>query len=71
MTTDNQQEYRKLGFNLLNECFDNSEGHHLDKTNVIFIPKDIHKLYKHDQTNPETMNQINIIAWTILESGVY
>ena len=36
---------RNLGFIPLNEPFENSIGHHIDKDMVIYIPKELHKPY--------------------------
>lgn len=62
---------QELGFNPLNNCFIDSEAHHIDIKNIIFIPGDVHKGVHHDLSKPETMTKINILAWTCLESGAY
>jgi hypothetical protein len=57
-----------LGSNNINEPFEGSEGHHIDKENVIFIPKWLHHLNWHCQKYPRTMEKINssICYWLIL-----
>ncbi len=61
---------RELGFISINEIFDGSHGHHLDKVNVIFIPSELHKAYRHRQNNEESMKLINILAFDYLEASV-
>ena len=62
---------RELGCNPFNEPILNMHGHHLDKINVIYIPKDLHNAYRHRQSNEKSMLRINILAWTYLESSSY
>ncbi len=62
---------RELDFNPLNNYFENSEAHHLDIKNIIFISTKLHKAYYHQQNNNEQMKQINIKAWDFMESQVY
>jgi len=62
---------RGLGFNPLNFPIDkNTECHHLDKKNVIFIPAYLHKLFKHTE-GTESCNDMNILAFAWLESSSY
>ncbi len=57
------KRYRELGYNPVNDIFEGSHGHHINKEDVIFIPKDIHKKHPHAQNKPETMIAINRIAF--------
>jgi hypothetical protein len=62
---------RELGYTPMNEYFEGSDGHHIDKNNVIFIPKDLHKSIPHRQEKPKSMYKINLIAWDYLEASAY
>ena len=53
---------RDLEFNPLNNPFENCEGHHIDKTNVIFIPKEIHRSISHNIWTGRNMHEINTLA---------
>jgi len=57
---------RKLGFEPINDRFPNSEGHHINSTQVIYIPVFIHKSHKHCLDNPESMIEINKLAFRYL-----
>ena len=54
---------RNLGFNPINSPFPNSEGHHLDISTVMFIPRDIHHSVFHNVFTGKNMNIINCLAW--------
>jgi hypothetical protein len=56
---------RNLGFIPLNEQFTNSEGHHLDKNFVVYIPESLHKSVPHNVWTGEGMNELNakILDW--------
>lgn len=54
---------RGLEFTPLNQPFENSHGHHIDKKYVIFIPRDLHRSIYHSQKKPETMKRINDLAY--------
>jgi len=62
---------RELGFIPLNKIFPNSEGHHINDTFVIFIPKDLHKLYRHNHNKTETMVKINEEAFKFMNPDTY
>lgn len=62
---------RELGFNPLNNYFENSNAHHLDKINIIHIPNKLHKSYQHSQKDNKSMKQINIKAWDFMENQSY
>jgi hypothetical protein len=52
---------RKLGFILINEPFEGSEAHHLDKETVFYIPKIANEKIKHNVWTGQGMNEINAI----------
>ena len=54
---------RSLNFIPINDFFIGSEGHHIDKDHVMFIPKKIHRSIKHDLNNKEKMERINTRAY--------
>ena len=60
---------RELGFYPLNNRFGGSDAHHIDNTNVIYIPNDIHRTVPRTLSSEKTMERINIIAWGMMESG--
>lgn len=50
---------RLLGYVTLNDEFEGSEGHHIDKVHVIFIPKALHRSVWHSLDKLDTMDCIN------------
>lgn len=60
---------RQLGFIPLNQPFEGSDAHHIDKEHVIYIPTKIHVAHKHALNKPDTMIEINRIAKTYLEKS--
>lgn len=56
---------RGLGFNPINERFEGSEAHHMDKNTVVFIPAKLHQSIYHRLDNPTTMFKINmaVVDW--------
>lgn len=58
------QRYKRRGLGSipLNEFYKGSEGHHIDKTHIIYIPKRIHRSIKHNVFTGEGMAKINAIA---------
>ncbi len=63
---------RRRGFQFtpINTYAEGCEAHHLDYLNVIYIPTSVHKHINHKQQDIESMNRINIIAWSYLEGSV-
>jgi hypothetical protein len=63
---------RELGFIPLNDYFPESEGHHLDKEHVLYIPNDLHKSIYHNIYTGQGMDEINKIAinWYIEYYGL-
>jgi hypothetical protein len=58
---------RTYGFEPINEEFEGSEGHHIDRFHIIFIPKELHRSVWHALKYPETMERINtkVICWLL------
>lgn len=53
----------------LNQFFEGSVAHHLDKDHIVYIPEALHKSTWHSLKKPETMAKINDIALRYLESS--
>ncbi len=62
---------RNLGFNPLNNWFEESHAHHIDKINVIYISIKLHKSIYHNLFKNININEINIKTWDFLESNSY
>ncbi len=62
-----QARRRLLGVEPLNDSFLGSEGHHIDKTHIIFIPIKLHRSVWHSLDKPETMEKINtkVFCWLL------
>jgi len=57
---------RKMGFVPLNKPFIGCEGHHVDKEQVIYMPKELHQSIYHRQSDGRGMAKINAIAYNFL-----
>jgi len=57
---------RVLGFLPLNSPFTGCEGHHVDKEQVINMPKILHRSVYHNQATGRGMAAINAIAYNFL-----
>jgi len=57
---------RKLGFIPLNEPFEGSEGHHIDFTFVVYIPRELHISIRHCIWTSHNMELINAKAFEYL-----
>ena len=57
---------RSLGFVPLNEPFEGSEAHHIDKEKVIYIPKEYHQSVRHNVWTGKNMVLINNLAYDYL-----
>jgi len=57
--------HRKLGFIPLNQPFESSEGHHIDKNFVVYIPKKLHGSISHNIQTGKGMTEINdkVFEW--------
>lgn len=54
---------RELGYNQLNSSFSKSHGHHIDKTNVLYIPAFLHYSISHNVFIGKGMKEINALAF--------
>lgn len=56
---------RSLGFIKLNESFDCSVAHHIDKIHVVYIPEKLHKAVYHNIWTGQGMKEINaqVFEW--------
>lgn len=59
---------RNLESNLLNKVFPGSERHHLNKKEIAFIPRDLHRSVKHNVFTGEGMKEINKMAIKFMEA---
>lgn len=50
----------------LNKFFEGCEGHHIDKTYIIYIPKEIHHSISHNVFTGKNMDIINALAFNYL-----
>jgi hypothetical protein len=57
---------RALGFNELNSPFMGCEGHHINRNDVIYIPKAMHRSVRHNVWTGRNMEKINALAGTFL-----
>lgn len=50
---------------MLNKYFEGSDGHHIDKTHIIFIPKELHNSIAHNVWTGKGMDKINakVLEW--------
>ena len=58
---------RQLDFNPWNKPFKDCEAHHLDKENIIYIPKEMHESVFHNLWVGLNMDTINDLAISYLE----
>lgn len=66
----NSKRERDLGFNPINDIFKRSEFHHINKIDGIFIPYELHKSIGHALNKPETIIQINRLAFDFLTNNI-
>jgi ribosomal protein L37E len=59
-------KHRSLGFHPLNSPFPNSEGHHINQSDVIYIPLEMHKSVSHNVWAGRNMERINALAGAYL-----
>lgn len=55
-------KHRLLGWNPLNSWFIGSDGHHINKEDVIYIPVVLHDSVKHNVWTGKNMDKINALA---------
>lgn len=68
--TRSRAKRRILGSIPLNSPFDGSEGHHVDKEHVVFIPKELHRSLSHNVFTGKNMAEINVLAEQFLREAV-
>lgn len=61
---------RFLGTELINNWFYGCERHHINTSQIICIPRNIHRTFYHDHNKPDTMREVNKIAFEYLESTI-
>jgi hypothetical protein len=62
----NQKAKRRvLGHIELNQFFNGSQAHHIDKEHIIYIPTELHNSIRHNVWNGKHMNEINakVLDW--------
>lgn len=57
---------RELDYNILNCCFESSQGHHINKVDVIYIPKTLHSSINHNVFTWKNMEVMNTLAFFFL-----
>jgi len=57
---------RELGNEFLNTWFIGCEKHHINKQQIVCIPAELHRKYRHNHKKPDTMIEINRIAMQYL-----
>lgn len=57
---------RGLGFNPLNSWFSGCEAHHINKDDVIYMPRKLHRSIYHNQYTGQGMVQMNALAGAFL-----
>lgn len=61
---------RNLGSILINDWFIGCNRHHINSQDIICIPSEIHKQHPHNHKRPETMIEINRIAFEYLTENI-
>ncbi|MFZ3168193.1 MAG: hypothetical protein WA130_11310 [Candidatus Methanoperedens sp.] len=62
---------REFGLEPINEWFPNSDAHHINKNQVVYIPTAIHEAhYGHRLDRSETMIEINRVAFQYLTETI-
>ena len=64
-------KHRSLGSIELNKPFDGSEGHHIDDTYIIHMPKELHRIIYHNVFTGEGMEAINEIAFIYITEDTF
>lgn len=68
--TKHNSKRRQLGFTPLNNYFPGSEAHHITHSEVIYIPKSLHRSIYHNNFTGEGMKDINREAITFLYNQI-
>lgn len=58
----NSAKRRTLGFTPLNSPFVGCEGHHINGTDVIYLPRKLHRSIYHNQWTGQGMAEMNVLA---------
>lgn len=66
MARHRDKRERNLGYIPLNKFFEGSEGHHLDRDYVIYIPTEVHHSIYHSVLKDINMDEINAVAFNYL-----
>jgi hypothetical protein len=64
----NKAQRKQFCFIPLNDCFEGSAGHHIDKQLVINIPAEMHQYNRHSVIQDKEMDTINTLAFNWLEA---
>jgi hypothetical protein len=59
----NTKRQRELGFNPLNDYFEGSVAHHVNKNDVVYVSESAHKFVPHNLKTGKNMDTINKIAF--------
>ena len=66
----NAYKKRGLGFTVINDVFKGGSCHHIDTEHVICIPMDMNMSIPHNARKPETMKEINRLAFEYLTNTI-
>ena len=63
---------KEPGFEMINNWFPGSHGHHINRENVLFIPEELHNSISHRQDDSESMQAMNDAAfeWFYIEEVI-
>jgi len=67
-TRKSKAKRRMLGFVPMNQPFDGCEAHHINQSDIIYIPSELHRSISHNQWTGRGMEQINALATAWLTS---
>lgn len=62
MTVRQTSKRRLLGFSQLNKPFKGSEAHHMNRNDIIYIPKELHQSISHSIKTGRNMEEMNKLA---------
>ena len=62
---------RGLEYIRLNDPFPNSEGHHIDKKHIVYIPKEDHQRIRHNLHTGQGIDKINAIAFEYISEDMF
>ncbi len=58
---------KHFGYEPVNQWFDGCNGHHMNETDIIYIPEGLHKSVSHSVLQDRNMKQINELAMNWLD----